>query len=49
MIFNNLKTYAIINPKKKIIETFRTKITAQQMLPKIQELHYQKLKVIKIK
>ena len=46
---NAKETWAIVDKKGKIIETFRTKQAARTMKPKIREnLFYEELDIIKI-
>jgi len=45
-IKDKLPNYAIVDDKGKIIEKFRGKATALQMMPKIQKEYFVRLKIV---
>ncbi len=47
-ITNPLKSYAIIDSKGKIVETFRTKLAANQMKHIYEKAYYEELNIIKL-
>ncbi len=48
-MINNIRTYAIADEEENVVEYFRTKFAALEMLSENQRNYFVKLKVIKLK
>ncbi len=46
---NELETYAIVDEDNKVVEYFRTKFAAMELLVENQGRYFEKLKVVKLK
>lgn len=47
-IKENMERYAIVDSKGEIIQKFRIKGTARNLLSELQKDHYQKLKIVEL-